>query len=63
MAQIYEHAENFIVYLGEPTEETHLGMVMLQAIMDRHKPGDVPVWLQIPIPILEKGVADILSRS
>ncbi|RAR07973.1 atp-dependent dna helicase mer3 [Stemphylium lycopersici] len=62
MAQIYEHAEDVIVYLGEPTEETHLGMVMLQAIMDRHEPEDVPAWKQIPIPVLEKGVADILRR-
>ncbi|KAH8707083.1 heterokaryon incompatibility protein-domain-containing protein [Phaeosphaeriaceae sp. PMI808] len=63
MGRIYEIASSVLIWLGEATPDTVVGMKVLGYFANEPRPEPHPVWQDYPSFIVQAGLLDVMSRS
>lgn len=63
MGLIYEIAKTVLVWLGEATYDTTVGIKVLNHFADEARPHPQPVWQDYPSDVVRGGLLDILNRQ
>lgn len=63
MGLVYEFAEAVLVWLGEATPDTTIGMKVLDYFVNESRPQPRPIWQMYPSSAVQAGLVDIMNRS
>lgn len=63
MGLIYEKARSVLIWLGEATPDTTVGMKVLAYFANEVRPKPHPIWQDYPSSVVQAGLLDIMNRS
>jgi Heterokaryon incompatibility protein (HET) len=63
MGLIYEFAMSVLIWLGEATPDTSVGMKVLGYFANEPRPQPHPIWQDYPSSVVQAGLLDIMNRS
>ena len=62
MGLVYEFSKRVLVWLGEATPDTKIGMDIIQYFATANRPNSDPIWQHHPKDAVHAGLADVLGR-
>lgn len=62
MGLIYERSQRVLVWLGEATPDTKVGMDIIQYFASEPRPQPYPIWQHYPLAIVQASLADVMGR-
>jgi len=62
MGLIYEFAKAVLIWLGEATPDTAVGMKVLGYFVNEPRPQPHPIWQDYPSSVVQAGLLDIMNR-
>jgi hypothetical protein len=63
MGLIYEFASSVLIWLGEATPDTVIGMEVLGYFANEFRPERRPIWQDYPSSVVQAGLLDVMNRS
>jgi hypothetical protein len=63
MPFIYERAKNVVIWLGEATQDSPIGLQILKYLASSQQPSARPPWKSLPPELAQRGLQDILDRE
>lgn len=63
MGLLYEFAKSVLIWLGEETPDTAVGMKVLSYFANEPRPQLHPIWQHYPASVVQAGLLDIMNRA
>lgn len=63
MPLIYERARNVVIWLGEASHDSAVGIHILEYFASSQAPSASPLWMTMPPGLVKRGLKDIMNRD